>query len=79
MDLMGEFTRGSADFLNAELKMLQGLFSGDGIDHHMEPTCEWCCGLLMEESVYFVQKFISLRVLNVLLCIAVPLVAILTG
>lgn len=39
-DPMALLTKGSADFFGAEMKMLQTLFSGDGIDHHMELNCK---------------------------------------
>ena len=34
------FTKGSTDFFDEEVKMMQALFSGEGIDHHMEMNCE---------------------------------------
>lgn len=40
IDPLEVLSKYSTDFVNAELRMLQGLFSGEGIDHHMEPTCE---------------------------------------
>lgn len=35
-------TRGSkaTDFFDYEMKIMEALFSGKGIDHHLEPCCE---------------------------------------
>lgn len=40
-DPVSVLTRGSTDFFDAEYKMLQALVSGEGIEHHMERTCEF--------------------------------------
>lgn len=34
------FTKESTDFFDEEVKLMQALFSGEGIDHHMEMNCE---------------------------------------
>lgn len=41
-DPVAVLTKGSTEFFDAEVKMLQALFSGESIEHHMEYTCELC-------------------------------------
>ena len=33
----------ATEFLSNELKMMEALFTGKGIDHHLEPCCEFVC------------------------------------
>ena len=37
---MAILTTGKTDFFTAEIEFMKTLFSGKGIDHHMEQNCE---------------------------------------
>lgn len=41
IDPVAILTTGKTDFFTAEIEFMKNLFSGKGIDHHMEQNCKF--------------------------------------
>lgn len=45
-DPVAILTQGNTNFFTAEIEIMKALFSGKGIEHHMEQNCKWAFILL---------------------------------
>ena len=52
-------TTGKTDFFTAEIEFMKTLFSGEGIDHHMEQNCEPVLVNLLFSAIFFINLFCS--------------------